>query len=902
MKKILSIIIILYGTCGVSFADDPELVLNCRMLEGDVKTDIFFERDLNQAFLFKVLKKNKKEIVFKYNNSSEGIYKFNRDTKILTSPGNDGKGNPKIIKSICDGSKAPKRVVIKSNVNDAWEVDGKFIKPECFDYIWVSGDRYETFYDEYFEKLEANHWDNPKFRKFTENIGNYLNKEVPLNHSIDPDWGTESEISLTKQLEGCLSQKPETSVRFNSESGSQNTIKYKVLHTFDRYFAKELAPYIDQKFESVKQVEIVEWGGGSMGPQTHMVVFGVLELEGKKVLLPLRNKSILSEIGKRDSFFEPTGRYSYEAEFDLNDNITEIININDFKQIVSSDGCFKISDFKKDGKIYDFLKKNNIKKYCNQVRPFDDINWLLNQREFKTNIDLIFRDTEHRFQNLIRSQVPDVQVPWSDDPYSLAEELVDSVGYLPEDIQYLNNGKQVVVTGCVYKYCSQKGFIFIDKDNFISLIRHTGYEKVSNEEDFLIFSKTHKSFDEIPKVFVQSVQDWIDELGIDSIVTINTKSKKSWLGVRLKNVTKEIADAEKLKNIEGALVSGVGKASPAEKAGLKAGDIILKFDGSKIDMMSALPEIVSRTEVGKPVELEIWRNKKLVIKKLILGRIRLPETKVRFIGSDNTIKEVKNLFVNSKNSSQSLNLKCVTGDCVNGTGVYYYKDGSVYSGKFKNGKRHGQGTYTFKNGIKSSGEWNNNKTVGSHTITDPNKVGEKIIEKMIKKDGVVLVKVSKTYEDGSKYVGTLNTLNQKKHGKGKLTRSDGFEYEGEFKNDLFHGKGTNTVPNGMKYIGDFKDNEWHGKGTILFLDGGKYVGDLKMGALSGKGYTLKPDGSYHEGGYLNNARHGHGLEKEPSGASYVGNYKNNRWHGYGVATRADGTQYKGTWEKGKLVK
>jgi hypothetical protein len=52
------------------------------------------------------------------------------------------------------------------------------------------------------------------------------------------------------------------------------------------------------------------------------------------------------------------------------------------------------------------------------------------------------------------------------------------------------------------------------------------YEKVSNEEDFLIFSKTHKSFDEIPKVFVQSVQDWIDELGLDSIVTINTKSKK----------------------------------------------------------------------------------------------------------------------------------------------------------------------------------------------------------------------------------------------------------------------------------------------------------------------------------------------------------------------------------------
>ena len=47
---------------------------------------------------------------------------------------------------------AETRTVEESNKDVAWEVDGKFIKAECFDYIWVSGDRYETFYDEYFEK------------------------------------------------------------------------------------------------------------------------------------------------------------------------------------------------------------------------------------------------------------------------------------------------------------------------------------------------------------------------------------------------------------------------------------------------------------------------------------------------------------------------------------------------------------------------------------------------------------------------------------------------------------------------------------------------------------------------------------------------------------------------------
>ena len=99
------------------------------------------------------------------------------------------------------------------------------------------------------------------------------------------------------------------------------------------------------------------------------------------------------------------------------------------------------------------------------------------------------------------------------------------------------------------------------------------------------------------------------------------ETKRGWLGVRIQEVTKEIADVEKLNNTEGALVASVGVKSPAEKAGLKAGDIILKFDGKKIDTMRALPKLVSNTEVGKTVKIEIWRNKKLITKKLTLGRL-----------------------------------------------------------------------------------------------------------------------------------------------------------------------------------------------------------------------------------------------------------------------------------------
>ena len=99
------------------------------------------------------------------------------------------------------------------------------------------------------------------------------------------------------------------------------------------------------------------------------------------------------------------------------------------------------------------------------------------------------------------------------------------------------------------------------------------------------------------------------------------ETKRGWLGVRIQEVTKEIAEVEKLKKIQGALIASVSEKSPADKAGLKAGDIILKFDGKKIETMRTLPRLVSNTEVGKVVELEIWRNKRIIKKKLTLGRL-----------------------------------------------------------------------------------------------------------------------------------------------------------------------------------------------------------------------------------------------------------------------------------------
>jgi len=107
---------------------------------------------------------------------------------------------------------------------------------------------------------------------------------------------------------------------------------------------------------------------------------------------------------------------------------------------------------------------------------------------------------------------------------------------------------------------------------------------------------------------------------IDQLIKYG-ETKRGWLGVRIQNVTKEIAEVEKLDKPRGALVSNVAQGSPSDKGGIKAGDIILEFDGKQINEMRELPIIVAQTEVGKIVKLKIWRNKKEIYKKITLGRL-----------------------------------------------------------------------------------------------------------------------------------------------------------------------------------------------------------------------------------------------------------------------------------------
>ncbi len=111
---------------------------------------------------------------------------------------------------------------------------------------------------------------------------------------------------------------------------------------------------------------------------------------------------------------------------------------------------------------------------------------------------------------------------------------------------------------------------------------------------------------------------------IDQLIEFG-ETKRGWLGVRIQDVTNEIAEVEKLDEPRGALVASVAENSPSDKAGVKAGDIILEFNGEKIKVMKELPMIVARTEVGKKVKVKIWRDKKEITKTITLGRLETSE-------------------------------------------------------------------------------------------------------------------------------------------------------------------------------------------------------------------------------------------------------------------------------------
>jgi len=107
---------------------------------------------------------------------------------------------------------------------------------------------------------------------------------------------------------------------------------------------------------------------------------------------------------------------------------------------------------------------------------------------------------------------------------------------------------------------------------------------------------------------------------IDQLMKTGEVSR-GWLGVHIQVVTASIAETLGLKKAEGALVASVIEDGPAAKAGLKARDVILEFDGKRVSEMRKLPRIVAATEIEKAVKVKVWRDGRMQTLDVMIGRL-----------------------------------------------------------------------------------------------------------------------------------------------------------------------------------------------------------------------------------------------------------------------------------------
>jgi len=107
------------------------------------------------------------------------------------------------------------------------------------------------------------------------------------------------------------------------------------------------------------------------------------------------------------------------------------------------------------------------------------------------------------------------------------------------------------------------------------------------------------------------------------------KVTRGRIGVSIQEVTRELADTFGLAKPTGALISGVEKAGPADKAGVRPSDVILRFDGKAVARSADLPRIVAATKPGSKVTVQLWRKGSTLEVSLVVGEIQDSAEKTR---------------------------------------------------------------------------------------------------------------------------------------------------------------------------------------------------------------------------------------------------------------------------------
>lgn len=133
------------------------------------------------------------------------------------------------------------------------------------------------------------------------------------------------------------------------------------------------------------------------------------------------------------------------------------------------------------------------------------------------------------------------------------------------------------------------------------------------------------------------------------------ETRRGWLGVRIQAVTDELAESLSLGAARGALVSEVSPDGPADKGGVKVGDVIVTFDGKEVPTMRDLPRIVAETKIDKPVSVEVIRRGKSKKLSVVTGRLDEPDLAKATQNNDAPKKNGNGEYMHSGLTLQNIN-------------------------------------------------------------------------------------------------------------------------------------------------------------------------------------------------------------------------------------------------------
>jgi hypothetical protein len=269
-------------------------------------------------------------------------------------------------------------------------------------------------------------------------------------------------------------------------------------------------------------------------------------------------------------------------------------------------------------------------------------------------------------------------------------------------------------------------------------------------------------------------------------------------------------------------------------------------------------------------------------------------------------------------SNAQIKPECLSGNCVNGKGIYKYSNGVVYEGDFVNNLKNGIGVMVWQSGDKYIGEWKAGYITGKGKLIYKD---GRIYEGDFLKDQIE-GKGTMIYKDGSKYIGDFK--NGLKNGQGKYTYANGTIEEGEFINSIYqnpmnasytcvkgdcnNGIGTYNFAYGPRtsYTGQFKDGKPDGEGSFIENDD-IYKGHFEKGKKNGNGTLTVKNGSTYTGIWKKDELI-EGTFTDNKGTIYTGQFTKDDlgmivYHGDGVETsgRNMGRIKKGKWVKGDLT-